>query len=97
MSSMALGIGVDFLKQPDALPGRAPPQIFFYFFLLMIKMIFFCLRSYTRQCGLFQKSDPNPQCNAGHHILENYWENSMACVQVDFFKAFITRVTISAL
>jgi hypothetical protein len=28
---------------------------------------FFCLRRFTRQCGLFQKSDRNP--NAGHPIL----------------------------
>jgi hypothetical protein len=82
MGCPALGIWVAFLKQHDALPGRAPQKNKSYIFLNYIwficdflLMIFIFLNyfwriflggCFTRQCGLFQKTDPNSQCWTSH-------------------------------
>jgi hypothetical protein len=81
---IALVIWVAFFKQPDALPGRAHPKNknyiflnYFWFicdFLLMIFIFYnfffknFFGGCFTRQCGLFQKTDPNTQCWTSHLI-----------------------------
>jgi hypothetical protein len=67
---------VAFLKQHDALQLAERPQKIkiINFELLLIHCIcdldfcldFFCLRRFTRQCGLFQKVTQSP--NAGHSI-----------------------------
>jgi hypothetical protein len=81
MGCPALGIWVAFLKQPDALPVRAPKKnknyiflttfdsfVIFYLGFLFFRIFFesFFLVCCTRQCGLFQKSDPNPQSWTSH-------------------------------
>jgi hypothetical protein len=40
----ALGVWVAFLKQPDALPGRAPPKKY----ILNIFFIFFCFECFKK-------------------------------------------------